>query len=307
MQLSMFSLLLCALISKPATGYRAIYPRLSLKRHLSIVKAGEQEECVQPGHVYYVATPLGNLQDITFRGINTLTNVDIVCAEDTRHTVSLLRLLKIPHKQLVSHHEHNHATSIPHIVNLALSGKSIAVVSDAGTPGISDPGTELAEALAKHNVPIHPVPGCSAVAAALSISGFSCNPFTFYGFIPVKGTARKTMLEQISLTKHTVVLYEAPHRIERTLQDLYTYSSTNDNVKDQVEDIEDISTVGVMRNRPLVCCRELTKLHEEISRGTVATILDRMTLSVDSKHSTKRTINKSTAESTEEMVSYTTS
>jgi 16S rRNA C1402 (ribose-2'-O) methylase RsmI len=148
-------------------------------------------------------------------------------------------------------------------VSLAQSGKSIAVVSDAGTPGISDPGTELAAALAESGVTVHPVPGCSAVAAALSICGFPCTPFTFVGFLPVKGAARKGALEQIAQTSHTVVFYEAPHRIQRTLRDIASHASTG----------SDSSAPGAMAGRRAVCCRELTKLHEQISRGTVAQLL----------------------------------
>jgi len=218
---------------------------------------------VTPGHVYFVATPIGNLQDITARARETLTEVDYVCAEDTRHTIGLFRHLQIPYKQMISHHEHNHHTSIPHIVELARSGKSIAVVSDAGTPGISDPGTELAAALAKVNLPIHPVPGPSAVISGLSVSGFPCSPFTFFGFLPAKGTPRKEMLRQICDTKHTVVLYEAPHRIQRTLQDLASFVPLG------TAEVVPLS----MSSRLCVSCRELTKVHEQISRGTVAQVL----------------------------------
>jgi len=225
---------------------------------------------VAPGHVYFVATPIGNLQDITVRAKETLTDADYLCAEDTRHTINLLRHLQIPHKQMISHHEHNHHLSIPYIVDLALSGKSIAVVSDAGTPGISDPGTELAAALAKANVPIHPVPGPSAVISGLSISGFPCSPFTFFGFLPAKGTLRKEMLKQIHDTKHTVVLYEAPHRIQRTLLDIASFVPTDG------ESAEHTHSVS-MGTRPCVSCRELTKVHEQISRGSVAQVLQALT------------------------------
>lgn len=136
---------------------------------------------VEKGHVYFVATPIGNVKDITLRALEILRNVDYVCAEDTRHTISLFRHISIPHKQMISHHEHNLDSSIPRIIALAQNGSSIAVVSDAGTPGISDPGTQLAHALAQAKVPIHPIPGASAVVTALSISGFPATPFTFVG------------------------------------------------------------------------------------------------------------------------------
>jgi len=248
--------------------HRSLMPaRLFSAKAVKTVSRTKHLGSVSPGHVYFVATPIGNLQDITIRAKDTLLEADYVCAEDTRHTINLLRLLQIPHKQMISHHEHNHHSSIPYIVDLALSGKSIAVVSDAGTPGISDPGTELAAALAKANVPIHPVPGPSAVISALSISGFPCSPFTFYGFLPAKGTARKDMLKQIYETKHTLVLYEAPHRIQRTLQDIASYTPSE--ADSSLLSVEHVS----MSSRVCVCCRELTKVHEQISRGTVHQVL----------------------------------
>ena len=142
---------------------------------------------VEAGHVYYVATPLGNMKDITLRAIEVLTKADVICAEDTRHTIKLLRRLNLPHKELLSHHEHNWQEQLPKIVGMIQHGKSIAVVSDAGTPGISDPGAELAAALVSQRIPVHPVPGPSAVIAALSISGFVASEFTFLGFLAVKG------------------------------------------------------------------------------------------------------------------------
>lgn len=202
-----------------------------------------------PGHVYYVSTPIGNLQDITKRSIDILSNCDIICAEDTRHTIRLLRALNIPHKKIIAHHQYNTNDLIPKIINLVSNEmNSIAVVSDAGTPGISDPGTELAHALAIEKIPIHPIPGPCAIAAALSISGYNTSPFTFYGFIDVKGKLRKKKFKDISNTLHTSVLYESPHRIINTLNDMITYN---------------------MGNRPCLLCREMTKLHEEQIRGSV--------------------------------------
>ena len=266
-----------------AIGFRrSLTPaRLFSAKAVKTVSGTKRLGTVFPGHVYFVATPIGNLQDITVRAKETLVEADYVCAEDTRHTINLLRLLQIPHKQMISHHEHNHHSSIPYIVDLALSGKSIAVVSDAGTPGISDPGTELAAALAKANVPIHPVPGPSAVISALSISGFPCSPFTFYGFLPAKGTARKEMLKQIYDTKHTLVLYEAPHRIQRTLQDIASYTPSD--ADNSVLSTEHVS----MGNRVCVCCRELTKVHEQISRGTVNQVLQGLIQSAGDRKSTR--------------------
>jgi 16S rRNA C1402 (ribose-2'-O) methylase RsmI len=250
----------------------------------ALSRMAEDKSTVTPGHVYFVATPLGNLKDMTIRGDEILRSVDVICAEDTRHTLNLLRHLKIPHKPLISHHEHNHASSIPHIVSLAKSGKSIAVVTDAGTPGISDPGTELAAALAGADVHIHPVPGCAAVAAALSICGFPSSPFTFLGFLPAKGTARNAALSQLAQIKHTVVLYEAPHRIQRTLRDIINHGTAGAPVNSVP--VVETKKKGKRASQPTkaaagtghgdrlaVCCRELTKLHEQISRGTVAQLL----------------------------------
>mmetsp|Transcript_9431 Transcript_9431/g.9497 ORF Transcript_9431/g.9497 Transcript_9431/m.9497 type:complete len:358 (+) Transcript_9431:235-1308(+) len=209
---------------------------------------------VKPGHVYFVATPVGNLGDMSKRAIDVLSSVDLICAEDTRHTVKLLRHFNIPMKPLVSHHEHNWSEKVPYLVSQALDGKSLAVVSDAGTPGISDPGRELAAGCAERCVPLHPVPGPSAVVAALSVSGFPGSHFTFMGFFAVKGSERKRQMTEAASHKHTVVFFEAPHRILSTLKEL--------------------QQVHGMGSRPCVCCREITKLHEEFQRGTVSSCLD---------------------------------
>jgi 16S rRNA (cytidine1402-2'-O)-methyltransferase len=205
---------------------------------------------VQAGHVYFVATPIGNLGDITSRAIETLQNVDIICAEDTRHTTQLLRLLSIPFKPLISHHEYNQRESIDKILFKISQGLSIAVVSDAGTPGISDPGISLASALLSRNIPIHPIPGPSAVITALSICGFNTNPFTFLGFLPVKGKERKEKLDFIMNCDHTLVIYEAPHRIISTLKELSSFPQ--------------------LKDRSCILCRELTKKYEEIKKGTIS-------------------------------------
>ena len=205
---------------------------------------------VEPGHVYFVATPLGNLGDMTSRAIDVLSQVDLICAEDTRHTVKLLRHLSLPHKDLLSHHEHNWKEQIPKILSLVQEGKSLAVVSDAGTPGICDPGAELAEALLTHNIPLHPIPGPSAVIAALSICGFQASEFSFLGFLAVKGKERTQKLDQITRLQHPVVIYEAPHRMKMTFRQL-------------------ASKEYGQGQRPCLCCRELTKMHEEFKRGTV--------------------------------------
>lgn len=231
----------------------------------------KKKRWVKDGHAYYVATPLGNLADLSPRARDILAEVDIICAEDTRNTITLLRRLQIPYKSIISHHEYNQHSSIDRISQwLQVERKSIAVVSDAGTPGISDPGTPLAHALGALNIPVHAVPGPSALTAALSIAGVSAIPSTFFGFLPAKGSARSTILQTIDaapLRSHTIVLFEAPHRILRTLRDLAALSACQS-----------------PRSRSIVCCRELTKLHEEILRGdTVQEVLSKLEARVGSE------------------------
>lgn len=217
------------------------------------LRAGSQS--AQQGHAYFIATPIGNLGDITLRAVEVLSSADIICAEDTRHTRKLLKHLDITPKRLVSHHEHNAVNSAAGLIDLLREGNSVALVSDAGTPGISDPGTELAAACARQNIPVHPIPGPSAVVSALSVCGFNSNTFTFVGFLPVKGKSRTEKLEEIrAMKKHCVVLYEAPHRMIDTM----------------------IALQELNGQRPICICRELTKIHEEISHGTVEDSLQQL-------------------------------
>ena len=202
--------------------------------------------------IYFIATPIGNMSDISERALQILRGVDVICAEDTRHSLQLLRHFKIPPKRLVSHHEHNYKEKVPQILSLLKDHKSIAVITDAGTPGISDPGVQLATACHDEGISPVPIPGPSAVIAALSISGFDAVPFTFFGFIPPKSKPRRLLLDKIATTYHTIVLYEAPHRVIQTIQDL-------------------ISAHGV--SRMCCCCREITKVHEETFRGTLHEVL----------------------------------
>lgn len=211
---------------------------------------------VEPGHVYFVATPIGNMYDISKRATDTLSDADMICAEDTRHARHLLNLLGVGSKKIISHHEHNYLEQIPYIIQLAREGKSVAVVSDAGTPGISDPGAQLADACFKNNIPVHPIPGPSAVVTALSIAGYASTQFTFYGFTPVKGKERASTLRNVVSNPQTCVMFEAPHRIVDTLTEL--------------------SETYKLSQRPCVCCREITKIHEEFIRGTVADCLARL-------------------------------
>ena len=208
---------------------------------------------IEPRSVYYVSTPIGNLEDITLRAVRTLREVDVVASEDTRVTSSLLRSLGISGKQkLISHHDHNLAASVPKLLNLLEDGASVAVVSDAGTPGISDPGLALAAECASRAIPVIPVPGPCAAVAALSVSGFAATEFIFGGFVPRSGRSRRQKLTEFAAEERAVVLYEAPHRMLETLGDLIEAGAGQ---------------------RAILCAREITKLHEEYHRGTVASAL----------------------------------
>jgi len=237
------------------TSSRGIFYRATSLMHTDgTVHAPQQAgNIVEKGHIYFVATPLGNLQDITFRAVNVLSNVDIVAAEDTRNTAKLLKLLNIKYGKLVSHHEHNWQSSTPELVRLLKEGSSVALVSDAGTPGISDPGAPLAAACALAGIPIHPIPGPSAVVSALSVCGFSSTRFTFFGFLPSKGKERKEMASEIMSSSHPAVFFEAPHRMMQSIE-LFQ------------------QLVPRYGERSVVCCRELTKIHEEIFRGTLSEV-----------------------------------
>lgn len=203
--------------------------------------------------LYVVATPIGNLSDITLRAIEILRSADYIACEDTRVTKKLLDHYKIS-KPLVSFHHHSPEKKFSEIAALLKQGKNIALVSDAGTPGISDPGGRLIEYLTNElgdKVKIIPIPGPAAFAAALSVSGFPAEEFTFLGFPPHK-KGRQTFFKRIALIKNTAVFYESPHRILKALELL----------KNECPD------------RPMVVCRELTKIYEEIIRGTADEILN---------------------------------
>jgi len=208
----------------------------------------------QAGILYIVGTPIGNLEDISFRAVRTLQAVHRIAAEDTRHTAKLLQHFQITTPQ-VSYHEHNTRTRIPELLNWLSQGQSIALVTDAGMPGISDPGTELVQACVEQGISIVPIPGPTAVITALSASGLPTR-FVFEGFLPTKGQARRDRLEVLSTELRTLVLYESPHRLRRTLQDLAEHLGGN---------------------RELTLARELTKLHEELWRGTLSEAIARYT------------------------------
>ena len=202
------------------------------------------------GTLFVVATPIGNLEDITLRAIRVLKEADLIAAEDTRHTKHLLDRYEIE-TQLTSYHDHNKEEKAPVLVARLLDGKSIALVSDAGTPGISDPGYFLINLAVDQKIPVVPIPGATAAIAALSISGLPTDSFVFEGFLPAKHGARLKRLQALSKEERTIIFYEAPHKIIKTVEDM-------------------LETFG---DRRAVVTRELTKIHEEAIRGTLSEIL----------------------------------
>src|SRR5262249_50993425 len=202
-----------------------------------------------PATLYLVATPIGNLEDITLRALRVLGEVDIIACEDTRHTRKLLSHYKIS-KPLVSYHEHNERARAAELIEKLLEGLSVALVSDAGMPLISDPGYSIVSEAALAGVPVVPVPGARAVIAALAASGLPTNEFLFAGFLPPRRAQRKRRLHDLATSPSSLVLYEAPHRI-----------------KECIEDAREI-----LGDRPAALARELTKVHEEIIRGRLSEI-----------------------------------
>lgn len=200
--------------------------------------------------LFLVATPIGNLSEMTYRAVDTLKNVDFIAAEDTRNTVKLLNHFEIRTK-LISHHEHNLVTSIPKIINLLLEGHDLALVSDAGYPAISDPGYELVKECIVNNINVVPISGSNACLNALVVSGIAPQPFLFYGFLDHLDKRKKKELDLLRKYKETIVFYEAPHRIKKTLSVM----------------------LEIFGNRNIALCREITKKHEEINRGTIEEIL----------------------------------
>ena len=201
----------------------------------------------KPGTLYIVATPIGNLEDMTFRAVRILQAVDMIAAEDTRHTGRLLQHFQVRTPQ-ISYHEHNSHSRIPEILEHLQYGKAIALVSDAGMPGISDPGYELIKACIDDGITVVPIPGASAVITALSAAGLATDRFIFDGFLPAKSQQRRQYLESLQGESRTLVFYESPHRLRDTLASLGEVLGSD---------------------RQLVIARELTKLYEEFWRGTV--------------------------------------
>jgi 16S rRNA (cytidine1402-2'-O)-methyltransferase len=201
--------------------------------------------------LYIVATPIGNLEDLSFRALRTLREADLIAAEDTRRTAKLLTHYEI-RRPMISLREHNEARETPRLISRLKRGESIALVSDAGTPGISDPGARLVRAAREHGIMVIPIPGPNAVATALSASGFPADQFVFAGFPPRSGEARHEWFEALRDDPRTLVVFEAPHRIESTLAELGQYLAA----------------------RPIIVARELTKTNEEfvISPNQIATM-----------------------------------
>ena len=206
------------------------------------------------GTLYVVATPIGNLEDITLRALRILGEVAVIAAEDTRRTVKLLNHHGIS-TSAISFHAHNTRARLPELLSRLQRGESIALVSDAGTPLLSDPGLELVRACIDAGILVDPIPGASAPLTALVASGFPAHPVTFFGFAPNKANDRKTWLQEIAAVPHTLVFFESPHRIEALLADADQY----------------------LVNRPLMLGRELTKLHQEFLRGTAKELVKRLT------------------------------
>jgi 16S rRNA (cytidine1402-2'-O)-methyltransferase len=201
--------------------------------------------------LYTVATPIGNLEDITLRALRVLSSVSLIAAEDTRSARKLLSAHGIKAPRLLSYNDHNMNVRIPSIV-AALDAGDVALVSEAGTPAISDPGVELVAAAAEAGHRVEPVPGASALAAALAVSGLRSRPVRFLGFLPRRKGERATLLRETARTKDTIVIFEAPRRVRATLCELS----------------------DALGERRVVICRELTKLHEEIFRGTLEEALE---------------------------------
>ena len=205
------------------------------------------------GKLYLVATPIGNLEDITLRAIRILKEADIIVAEDTRQTLKLLNHFEIQ-KHLISYHRHSDEQKQNEIIEEINSGKNIALVSDAGTPVISDPGEDIVKKALEENIEVIPIPGPCALITALIASGIDAKEFSFFGFLPMNKKLRNKKLEEIKKAKNTIILYEAPHKLISTLKDLSS----------------------VTEERKLVLARELTKIHEEFISGTAGELLEKI-------------------------------
>lgn len=207
--------------------------------------------CIESGVLYLVGTPIGNLEDMTFRAIKILNEVDLIAAEDTRQTIKLLNHFNI-HKKLISYHEHNKLASGNELIKILKSGGKIALVSDAGMPAISDPGYELVKEAVENKITVIPIPGANAAITGLVASGLETNKFTFIGFLPREKKQLKEELNRIKSFEETMIFYEAPHRINKTLEALNE----------------------ILGNRNITLIRELSKKHEEFIRGSLTELIE---------------------------------
>ena len=202
------------------------------------------------GKLYIVATPIGNLEDITLRALRVLKEVDFIAAEDTRQTLKLLNHYEI-NKPLISYHRHNEETKSEILIEKLRNGENIALVSDAGTPGICDPGEEVIKKAIEDNIEVIPIPGACAMINALIVSGISTKEFEFLGFLPLNKKLRRQKLKEIENSSKTIIIYEAPHKMKTTLGDLKE----------------------ILKDRKIVLARELTKIHEEFIRKSIDELL----------------------------------
>ncbi len=240
------------------------------------------------GKLYVVATPIGNLEDITLRALNILKQVDIIAAEDTRQTLKLLNHFEIS-KPLISYHRHNEEVKSNKLIEKLKNGDSIALVSDAGTPGICDPGGEVIKKAIEENIDVIPIPGACAMVNALIASGLDASEFSFLGFLPLNKKLRKEKIEEIKKSEKTIIIYEAPHKIKNTLEDLKE----------------------ILKNRRIVLARELTKIHEEFVRKNINELLEdidnmkgEMILIIEGNSQVKSTENELNLLSLEEHYKY---
>ena len=212
------------------------------------------------GTLYLVSTPIGNLEDITHRAVRLLGEVELIACEDTRHTRKLLNHYGVT-TRTISYHEHNERERAAELLRLIESGSDVAIVSDAGTPGISDPGFRLARLAIESGVRVVPVPGASALITALVASGLPTDEFFFGGFLPARSGARRARLTELRLLPATLIFYEGPHRIAATLKDAYE----------------------ILGEREAVVARELTKMHEEVARGRLSELVERFSSPEDAR------------------------
>lgn len=205
------------------------------------------------GKLYLVATPIGNLEDITFRAIRVLKEVDIIGAEDTRHSIKLLNHFEIK-TPMTSYHEFNKIDKAKYLVQEMLNGKNVAIITDAGTPGISDPGEEIVKQCHEAGIDVTSVPGAAACITALTMSGQNTRRFAFEAFLPYDKKERNIILEQLKDETRTIIIYEAPHRLVKTLEKLY----------------------GVLGDRSVTLCKELTKVYEKAEKSTLLTLIEKL-------------------------------